>query len=697
MKEISQSTNCELQDRFTKTFDAIGIISAKRPKRAKEVISILYSRTIDIASELKKRNDAKEKTYTSTEYAAQFIYIAPDGRKLEGYHARMLNHIRNGVTRGYTPIGVLTERIYGQNTPETRKAVHGLVSRTNDLLKTEGKTLEKLHTPKKEGERQSIVGYFLRNLSGEVEPTLPSIAPEPPVPTTAQPDGEIPFEREPADGNNNRTQPTPDSFREYTPAIFEDKEKVGLFRRQFREASVEEMDRMVGHLMSDAFIKSPELSSLEFYRQLVEILPSSTQQNIQKGLKAATCEDKEVAQIGVRVLTYLRLRTIISAFAPFVTDDKEKNEELFHEVLTNVYKKISDLGPDYKRNPDMDLESSITVQAIYSHVQYGAQGILSHWENIPREWSGTQNFIEVGEILEQKARAGRTSKDLSTTYNDLAFELRSMGLTDDMIRDYFIYILSFPKNTLEADPSADTEETVIKTLTREGLMEVMDSLPSRQRLVLELQYGLHDGNQYTQRQIAKELGVTATRVYQIQGDALRSLRHPKRAKLLDNKMGSLSTIEPDKFLSIQTKPEWGEPRVLTAEEAKRLVEISSLKEFQLIDICVAFGGRRMYELELTRDAFGALWKAGHFNVSDLLPLMRNGYKEFENRYLYGYGEAIYRYTAREILRFYSEIQLSLWKLYGHIQPGLNIKTKSSSFDTLLESDLGQIKRSLYNP
>ena len=64
--------------------------------------------------------------------------------------------------------------------------------------------------------------------------------------------------------------------------------------------------------------------------------------------------------------------------------------------------------------------------------------------------------------------------------------------------------------------------------------QLLTSLPGRERLVLELRYGLHDQKAETLEQVSQRLGVSRERVRQIQEQALRRLQSPsKRLKLVD--------------------------------------------------------------------------------------------------------------------------------------------------------------------
>jgi RNA polymerase primary sigma factor len=47
-----------------------------------------------------------------------------------------------------------------------------------------------------------------------------------------------------------------------------------------------------------------------------------------------------------------------------------------------------------------------------------------------------------------------------------------------------------------------------------------------------MRFGLDDGNSYTLEEVGQKFGLTRERIRQIEGKALRRLRHPRRARQL---------------------------------------------------------------------------------------------------------------------------------------------------------------------
>jgi len=61
---------------------------------------------------------------------------------------------------------------------------------------------------------------------------------------------------------------------------------------------------------------------------------------------------------------------------------------------------------------------------------------------------------------------------------------------------------------------------------------VLSTLSPREARILRLRYGLDNGRAYTLEEVGRKFGLTRERIRQIQGRALRRLRHPRRSRVL---------------------------------------------------------------------------------------------------------------------------------------------------------------------
>ncbi len=80
---------------------------------------------------------------------------------------------------------------------------------------------------------------------------------------------------------------------------------------------------------------------------------------------------------------------------------------------------------------------------------------------------------------------------------------------------------------VEDSDSPPPDETATRNLLRQHLAEVLDDLPPREARILQLRYGLQDGQSLTLNEVGQRMGVTRERVRQMEAQALRRLRSPR--------------------------------------------------------------------------------------------------------------------------------------------------------------------------
>ena len=76
-----------------------------------------------------------------------------------------------------------------------------------------------------------------------------------------------------------------------------------------------------------------------------------------------------------------------------------------------------------------------------------------------------------------------------------------------------------------ANPGRDVDQHLLS----ERIAEVLRSLTPREREVIELRFGLKDGQPRTLDEVAKCYGITRERIRQIEARGLLKLRHPNRS------------------------------------------------------------------------------------------------------------------------------------------------------------------------
>ncbi|NUM45147.1 MAG: sigma-70 family RNA polymerase sigma factor [Anaerolineales bacterium] len=90
---------------------------------------------------------------------------------------------------------------------------------------------------------------------------------------------------------------------------------------------------------------------------------------------------------------------------------------------------------------------------------------------------------------------------------------------------------------IEDQDASAPDDSATFNLLREHLDEVMHNLPPREVRILQLRYGLLDGQAYTLEEVGRKMGVTRERVRQIEAQALSRLRHPSIRRKLREYLG----------------------------------------------------------------------------------------------------------------------------------------------------------------
>ena len=77
---------------------------------------------------------------------------------------------------------------------------------------------------------------------------------------------------------------------------------------------------------------------------------------------------------------------------------------------------------------------------------------------------------------------------------------------------------------IEADEEDVSEKIHLKENIQKLYEKVESELSGREKLVLKMRYGLYNGEEYTQREIAAQLGISRSYVSRIEKSAVEKLR-----------------------------------------------------------------------------------------------------------------------------------------------------------------------------
>lgn len=110
---------------------------------------------------------------------------------------------------------------------------------------------------------------------------------------------------------------------------------------------------------------------------------------------------------------------------------------------------------------------------------------------------------------------------LKVSWRPMSLE-RPVGEEEDSELGSFIEDLTTPTPT----------QSAYQNLLHEKVEEVLGTLTAREARILRLRFGLQNGRSYTLEEVGQKFGLTRERIRQIEGKALRRLRHPRRSRQL---------------------------------------------------------------------------------------------------------------------------------------------------------------------
>lgn len=87
-------------------------------------------------------------------------------------------------------------------------------------------------------------------------------------------------------------------------------------------------------------------------------------------------------------------------------------------------------------------------------------------------------------------------------------------------------------NFIENDTEPTPSDNAYSNLLKEKIEELLSTLTPREARILRLRFGLQNGRSYTLEEVGRKFGLTRERIRQIEGRALRRLRHPRRSRQL---------------------------------------------------------------------------------------------------------------------------------------------------------------------
>jgi len=149
--------------------------------------------------------------------------------------------------------------------------------------------------------------------------------------------------------------------------------------------------------------------------------------------------------------------------------------------------------------------------------------------------------VHITEKLNKIKKAQRKlaqQKGRTPTIEDIANEL---DMTSPQVREVLLRVPRSVSLETKVGKERDTElgdlletdtispeETLMRESLHRDLQQLLTDLTSRERDVIQMRFGLQDGNPYSLAEIGRALDLSRERVRQIEAKALQKLRQPKR-------------------------------------------------------------------------------------------------------------------------------------------------------------------------
>ena len=145
---------------------------------------------------------------------------------------------------------------------------------------------------------------------------------------------------------------------------------------------------------------------------------------------------------------------------------------------------------------------------------------------------------KVSQSMEQRLGRRPTTEELAEEVNEDPQKLRKMlrqsqtpiSLNKEVGDEDTSELEQFIEDDTTPTPDESTEERML----HDQLRQLLTTLEPREAWILRMRFGLHGSREHTLKELGQKLGISKERVRQIQGQALRKLRHPYHRRQLQD-------------------------------------------------------------------------------------------------------------------------------------------------------------------
>lgn len=343
-------------------------------------------------------------------------------------------------------------------------------------------------------------------------------------------------------------------------------------------------------------ILSGELEDYTYIKKLgISQFPEPLEENEQQKLfielknmkkKGVDTNSKEYQDIRQKLIVHnirLAIWTVGYKYERNFTDLKIEKEDLQQMAMETLIKAVDkyDVGKESKF-------SSYAVTAIYYNIGREWSKNINNDTELRKEWSRLERFEEemlmtvnrqptdeeikeflgindnrlnkLKEYINYHIQEGSDSlnkDDDELIINELLYDERMQEIDSKPILNGVYIDEEEPK--FQEEP-INIEVAINKKLVKESIEEALDKLTEREKKVLELRFGLKDGEARNLEEVRKIFNVTRERIRQIESKALRKLRNPYRVKILKEYLKDSFKEEWNKYSGVCVETKLIRPR-----------------------------------------------------------------------------------------------------------------------------------------